>query len=215
MRADCDCRRHRATTVLHAGQAPVPADRPVAAHRPQLRHRARPAAREGAARPDRRLFRRRLDHPALGGHRLSGVPGALDAAVLRLERRQLRLGRRHDAEHPVAAPERRAGRRASESDRAARRHEQHRQRRGPGSAADRAEDISRGIEAIVDVMRSKAPAATIVLTAIFPRNDSMAAMPVIDETNRRIAALRRRPVDSLSERQRQARRRRAERSSTE
>jgi lysophospholipase L1-like esterase len=58
-----------------------------------------------------------------------------------------------------------------------------------GTAADRAEDISRGIAAIVEVMRSKAPAATIVLTAIFPRNDSVAAMPVIDETNRRIARL--------------------------
>jgi lysophospholipase L1-like esterase len=57
------------------------------------------------------------------------------------------------------------------------------------NAADRADDISRGIAAIVEVMRSKAPAATIVLTAIFPRNDSMAAMPVIDETNRRIARL--------------------------
>ena len=36
-------------------------------------------------------------------------------------------------------------------------------------------------------MRAKAPAATIILTGIFPRNDSMAAMPVIDEINRRIA----------------------------
>jgi lysophospholipase L1-like esterase len=51
----------------------------------------------------------------------------------------------------------------------------------------KAEDVSRGIRAILDVMRSKAPQATIVLTAIFPRNDAMAAMPVIDEINRRIA----------------------------
>ena len=64
-----------------------------------------------------------------------------------------------------------------------------------GSAAsaapvgDRAEDVSRGIKAILDVMRSKAPQATIVLTAIFPRNDNMAAMPVIDEINRRLARL--------------------------
>ena len=53
--------------------------------------------------------------------------------------------------------------------------------------ADRAEDVSRGIKAILDVMQSKAPQATIVLTAVFPRNDAVAAMPVIDEINRRIA----------------------------
>jgi len=57
---------------------------------------------------------------------------------------------------------------------------------GAAPAADRAEDVSRGIKAILEVMRSKAPDATIVLTAIFPRNDNMAAMPVIDEINRRI-----------------------------
>jgi lysophospholipase L1-like esterase len=50
-----------------------------------------------------------------------------------------------------------------------------------------AEGISRGIRAILDVMRAKAPQATIILTAIFPRNDNMAVMPVIDEVNRRIA----------------------------
>ena len=32
--------------------------------------------------------------------------------------------------------------------------------------------------------RAKAPKATIILTAIFPRNDNMAVMPVIDEINR-------------------------------
>jgi len=55
--------------------------------------------------------------------------------------------------------------------------------------AERAADVSRGIKAILDLMRSKAPRATIVLTAIFPRNDSPAAMPVIDEINRAIARL--------------------------
>ena len=57
----------------------------------------------------------------------------------------------------------------------------------PVDVAERAEDVSRGIKAILDVMRRKAPKATIILTAIFPRNDSVAVMPVIDETNRRIA----------------------------
>src|SRR4030095_11998035 len=50
-----------------------------------------------------------------------------------------------------------------------------------------AEDVSRGIKAILEMMRNKAPQATIVLTAIFPRNDAVAAMPVIEEINRRIA----------------------------
>ena len=55
--------------------------------------------------------------------------------------------------------------------------------------AERAADVGRGIKALLDVMRSKAPRATIVLTAIFPRNDNLAAMPVIDEINREIARL--------------------------
>jgi lysophospholipase L1-like esterase len=59
----------------------------------------------------------------------------------------------------------------------------------PDSVAAKADDISRGIAAIVAEMRALAPRATIVLTAIFPRNDTMAAMPVIDEINRRIARL--------------------------
>jgi lysophospholipase L1-like esterase len=49
-----------------------------------------------------------------------------------------------------------------------------------------AENVARGIEAIVDLCQKKAPGATIVLTAIFPRNDNMAAMGVIDSINRRI-----------------------------
>jgi lysophospholipase L1-like esterase len=57
-----------------------------------------------------------------------------------------------------------------------------------GSDDARVEDISRGIKAVLDVMRSKAPRATIVLTAIFPRNDNMAVIPVINRINARIAA---------------------------
>jgi lysophospholipase L1-like esterase len=58
---------------------------------------------------------------------------------------------------------------------------------GSGGVDATAENVTRGIRAILDVMRAKAPKATIILTAIFPRNDNMAAMPVIDEINRRIA----------------------------
>src|SRR5437899_2513626 len=48
-------------------------------------------------------------------------------------------------------------------------------------------DITKGIKALVDLCRKKAPHATIVLTAIFPRNDSMAVMPTINRINDNIA----------------------------
>jgi lysophospholipase L1-like esterase len=51
----------------------------------------------------------------------------------------------------------------------------------------KAADVARGIKAILDVMRAKAPEATIVLTAMFPRNDNMAVMPTIDRINTIIA----------------------------
>jgi lysophospholipase L1-like esterase len=52
---------------------------------------------------------------------------------------------------------------------------------------DKADDIARGIKAIIDLCRQKAPNATIILTAIFPRNDNMAVMPEIDRINAAIA----------------------------
>ncbi len=48
-------------------------------------------------------------------------------------------------------------------------------------------DTTRGIKAILDVCTRKAPSATIVLMGIFPRNDNMLVMPIINEINRRIA----------------------------
>jgi lysophospholipase L1-like esterase len=50
-------------------------------------------------------------------------------------------------------------------------------------------DITGGIEAVVRAMQAKAPGAVIVLTAIFPRNDNMAAIPLIDRINRNLAKL--------------------------
>jgi len=50
-----------------------------------------------------------------------------------------------------------------------------------------ADDIARGVKAIVDVCRRKAPRATIVLTAIFPRNDNMAFVAEIDRINAALA----------------------------
>ena len=50
-------------------------------------------------------------------------------------------------------------------------------------------EVTRGIQAIVRMLQRKAPQATIVLTAIFPRNDNMAVMPVIDRVNANLAKL--------------------------
>jgi len=56
-----------------------------------------------------------------------------------------------------------------------------------GNDDPRIKDITRGIKAILDVCRRKAPSATIVLMGIFPRNDNMLVMPIINEINQRIA----------------------------
>lgn len=54
---------------------------------------------------------------------------------------------------------------------------------------EKATHIADGIKKIVEVCRQKAPAAAIVLIAIFPRNDNQAVVPLINEVNRRIAML--------------------------
>ncbi len=59
----------------------------------------------------------------------------------------------------------------------------------PGGHEDRAADITLGIQAILRVMQSKAPDATIVVTGIFPRNDNLAVMPTINRINRNLAGL--------------------------
>lgn len=46
-----------------------------------------------------------------------------------------------------------------------------------------AADIAAGVEALVHEMRARVPAAEIVLTAIFPRNDHAAALPAIAQIN--------------------------------
>ena len=48
-------------------------------------------------------------------------------------------------------------------------------------------EIARGVKAIVDLCRQKAPNATIVLTAVFPRYDNVEALPTIDRINRQLA----------------------------
>lgn len=59
---------------------------------------------------------------------------------------------------------------------------------GPHAATDaQVADITAGIQRIVDVCHAKAPHATIILTGIFPRNDSMDAMPAINQINANLA----------------------------
>lgn len=48
------------------------------------------------------------------------------------------------------------------------------------------EKVTSGIKAIVDVCQQKAPAATIIVTAILPRNDKAALMPTIDQINGKV-----------------------------
>jgi lysophospholipase L1-like esterase len=50
-------------------------------------------------------------------------------------------------------------------------------------------DITRGIQALLREIQSKAPRAAIVLTAIFPRNDNIAVMPIIDKINANLSKL--------------------------
>lgn len=60
---------------------------------------------------------------------------------------------------------------------------------GQGDKPGRGEDAAEGVAALVETCRVKAPAATLVLVAIFPRNDSPASNAQIAIANRRIAAL--------------------------
>ncbi len=54
---------------------------------------------------------------------------------------------------------------------------------GNGEDAD---TVAKGIEAVVKTCHAKAPKATIILTAMFPRNDNMSYLPTIDAVNGRL-----------------------------
>jgi lysophospholipase L1-like esterase len=57
---------------------------------------------------------------------------------------------------------------------------------GNGATAD---DVTRGLEAIVRTVQAKAPAATLVVIGIFPRNDNMAFLPAIEKINANLSKL--------------------------
>ena len=52
-----------------------------------------------------------------------------------------------------------------------------------------AENVTKGLEAVVRVMQSKAPNAVVILMGIFPRNDNLALMPEIERINANLAAM--------------------------
>ncbi|HEY9153736.1 MAG TPA: GDSL-type esterase/lipase family protein, partial [Opitutaceae bacterium] len=52
---------------------------------------------------------------------------------------------------------------------------------------EKIDDIAAGIKKIIDTFQQKAPDATIILTAIFPRNDNIAVVPGINRINEKIA----------------------------
>jgi lysophospholipase L1-like esterase len=58
----------------------------------------------------------------------------------------------------------------------------------PGGPA-KIENVTRGVRAVVERCRRKAPKATIVLTAIFPRNDEVAVVPEIRAINANLARI--------------------------
>jgi cephalosporin-C deacetylase-like acetyl esterase/lysophospholipase L1-like esterase len=60
---------------------------------------------------------------------------------------------------------------------------------GANGAPPDAAEIARGIEAIAKTCRTKAPEATIIITAIFPRSDKAELLPAIDATNAQLAKL--------------------------
>jgi lysophospholipase L1-like esterase len=53
----------------------------------------------------------------------------------------------------------------------------------------RADDIARGLKAVLDVCREKAPDAVIILMGLTPRNDNPSAMTTINKVNERVARL--------------------------
>jgi lysophospholipase L1-like esterase len=58
-----------------------------------------------------------------------------------------------------------------------------------GGVEARADEVARGLRAILHVIQKKAPGATIIVMGIFPRNDNLAFLPVIDRINRNLSEI--------------------------
>ncbi len=59
----------------------------------------------------------------------------------------------------------------------------------PGMEEERARDITNGMEAVIKLMQTKAPEATIIVMGILPRNDNIGVMPTINEINQNLSKL--------------------------
>jgi lysophospholipase L1-like esterase len=58
-----------------------------------------------------------------------------------------------------------------------------------GEPTAKADDVTKGFQAIVHLTQEKAQGATIIVMGIFPRNDNMALVPIIDKINRNLSLL--------------------------
>lgn len=52
---------------------------------------------------------------------------------------------------------------------------------------EKIDDIVKGTKKLIETLQQKAPGATIILTAIFPRNDNIAVVPSINRINEKIS----------------------------
>jgi len=59
----------------------------------------------------------------------------------------------------------------------------------PAGADSVVENVTKGLQAVLRIMQSKAPDAVIILMGIFPRNDNMDVLPEIDRINANLAHL--------------------------
>lgn len=59
----------------------------------------------------------------------------------------------------------------------------------PGSEEAKIAEATTGIEAVLKIMKDKAPEATIILMGILPRNDNTAALPIINRINSNLSNL--------------------------
>jgi lysophospholipase L1-like esterase len=59
--------------------------------------------------------------------------------------------------------------------------------RGDVKADEKADEVTRGLQAILHAIQERAPTATIILMGIFPRNDNMAFIPVIERINHNLS----------------------------
>jgi lysophospholipase L1-like esterase len=58
-----------------------------------------------------------------------------------------------------------------------------------GDADAKADNVTRGLQAILKSIQTKAPAATVIVMGILPRNDDMNLMPAINQINRNLSAM--------------------------